>query len=401
VADLKQTVAGLVDPDDRCDEEDHRENPFYCIFQNYPKVHEFVSVDRHNTRIARRLASQQHFFHWTKESEHHMLTTPIGARALIAASLCFLDTDNSVEAWLHFAHSAAAHSGGILTGDLTSEHRKLLGVDLHTLQVSCYTASMPFSLPGPNRHCHDCDKTKRRSQQAKGQAVDYIRHELLSRLVRIKEHAEFATDSLAKTDSGLNVKPVIDPLMTKIIHFSDLAERLTRNLLSIALETPPPPEGLNVLSLVDEAVKELAFTPGQVRPIKMGVDLPTVFADRALMLAVLVNVLENARATVSAAGGSIEISLSYAGTRHGVLIAVNDSGRGFSPALLDSISVRSFAAVSNKPEHELHGHGLALVYWIIEGLYHGEVTCSNNSSLAQGGGLVSIYIPCGKEKTEI
>jgi DNA replication protein DnaC len=149
VADLEYTIAELSDIEKLHDDDDLRKNPFRCIKSRFPRLKQFVLVDRKETRFA---CWNQTNKIWTLPTNHRPLFTPIGYRAIVGACLCLKDCWQDISHYLKFAHEAARYSGHVLLDKFSNEEAKeIKKIKLESL------GSNPIELhPSESFQCHLC-----------------------------------------------------------------------------------------------------------------------------------------------------------------------------------------------------------------------------------------------------
>jgi two-component system, NtrC family, sensor kinase len=116
-------------------------------------------------------------------------------------------------------------------------------------------------------------------------------------------------------------------------------------------------------------------------------DLPPLFCNANQLIQVLINLLLNARDALSPAGGVIEIVSHYLPAETAVCFAVQDSGQGIAPGIMERIFEPFF---TTKPPGEGSGLGLAIAASIVE-RHYGRIEAANN---AGGGATFTVVLPC-------
>jgi len=189
-------------------------------------------------------------------------------------------------------------------------------------------------------------------------------------------------------------------LLDQIMHASQRAANLTRQLLSFSRKQVLQPKQLNVSDVVPRMKKMLARLIGERHEIQMScpTDLPPILADEGGLEQILINLVVNARDAM-AKGGIIHISTGFAtfteATRNAppnaragkfVCMMVSDSGCGMPPEVLGHLFEPFF---TTKDVGKGSGLGLSTIHGIVK-QHDGWIDV--NSHIGQGS-TFKIYLP--------
>lgn len=214
---------------------------------------------------------------------------------------------------------------------------------------------------------------------AMGLLVAGVAHEVRNPLFGISAN-------LDAFESRLASEPELRPVVALMRREVDRLGRLMNDLLEYGKPGGPSlrlPE--SAASVVAEAVQHclsLAQSRGVLLVNAVPVDLSSLLMDRARLVQVFQNLLENA-VQHSPPGGRVVAE----GEQHGgdVVLVVRDSGPGVSPDDLPRLFEPFFSR-----RREGTGLGLAIVQRIVE--EHGGVVSASNGP--RGGAVITVRLPC-------
>ncbi|HEX4342474.1 MAG TPA: response regulator, partial [Verrucomicrobiae bacterium] len=197
-------------------------------------------------------------------------------------------------------------------------------------------------------------------------------------------------------------------LLDQIMHASQRAANLTRQLLSFSRKQVLQPKPLNVSDVVHRMKKMLARLIGERHDIQMAcaTDLPPILADEGGLEQILINLVVNARDAM-AKGGTIQISTSFAtfteatknappNARAGkfVCMTVADNGCGMPPAVLGHLFEPFF---TTKDVGKGSGLGLSTIHGIVK-QHDGWIDVTSH---VNQGSTFHVYLPIGNEPSPV
>jgi PAS domain S-box-containing protein len=212
------------------------------------------------------------------------------------------------------------------------------------------------------------------ADRRKDEFLAMLAHELRNPLAPISAAADLLR--ISKLDEA-RVRQSSAIIGRQVKHMTSLVDdlldvsRVTRGL--VTLERTPVP----VRTIVDEAVEQvlpLARARGHQLTVRVGAAAATVLGDKARLVQVIGNVLNNA-AKYTPEGGAIEL---LAEAQHGRLVlSVRDEGIGMEAELTGRV-FELFTQAARSADRSLGGLGLglALVRNLVE-LHGGAVSCSS------------------------
>lgn len=221
------------------------------------------------------------------------------------------------------------------------------------------------------------------AQESVARHAKMVAHELRNTLAPLQTtlHAFFrqATAQGARGAVG-RFEPDISRGLDRIFAFVD-------EMLQTATLPEAQNESLSLNQLVRDAIQQLMveFPDISVTPALEETDLPPIIAERAGVTRAILNLLRNA-AQASGTQGTIRTTLTHDAAAEMRILTVEDNG----PGVQESSRVDIF-----KPGFSLRaggsGQGLALVRAVFEDQMHGQVTCSQSTTL--GGACFTVQIP--------
>ncbi len=209
-----------------------------------------------------------------------------------------------------------------------------------------------------------------------GQLTASIAHEVIQPIAATVTNAETALRFLGRGSSHLKE---VEEALTSIVEDGVRAAEVVKRIRALMKKTPPRKDRLEVNQVILEIIE---LTRGAA--VKHGVSilteladpLPAVEADRVQLQQVLLNLIVNALEAMSADNeGPKELLISTGKVEpSGALVAVQDSGPGLEPAMLERV-FESF--YTTKPTGL--GLGLSICRSIIEA-HGGRLWASANQS---------------------
>ena len=194
---------------------------------------------------------------------------------------------------------------------------------------------------------------------ALGQLVAGVAHELNNPLAVVMGYAQ-----LLVRNRGLEEKPRQD--LAKILHESERAAKIVRNLLTFARPREPHMAMIDVNRLVTEALDtlDIQVQGANVRVIRqLAPGLPPTMADPNQIEQVLANLVTNAIQALENHPNQRVIEVTTEKRDHRIRIAVADNGPGIPLQLLDRIFDPFF---TTKGPGKGTGLGLSICYSIME-----------------------------------
>ena len=208
--------------------------------------------------------------------------------------------------------------------------------------------------------------------EAIGRLAGGVAHDFNNVLSAVRGHAEFL---LAEVEPGSQANQDVQ----QILHATETAAALTRQLLAFARHQVMAREVLNLNLVIERTLKLLQRMLGAdvVVSLKLSEVPPMVEADQGQLEQILLNLAVNARDAMPQGGKLtiesqlLELDESYISNQLHlqpgayVLIAVSDTGTGIPPAVLARIFEPFF---TTKAVGKGSGLGLATVYGIVRQL---------------------------------
>ncbi len=212
---------------------------------------------------------------------------------------------------------------------------------------------------------------------ALGEIAAGIAHEVRTPLSVLKTSAQL----LGRPDLPADEHRQLSGLLAGEV---DRLNRVVTDLVDLARPRPTPHEPLSIREVLDRAVRFFAATAERRRValhVDVGGDSPTVIGSRDQLHQVLLNLLHNAlQATPD--GGRVTVGVHR--NDGWVVIRVEDSGPGFSAAVLEHAFTRF---QTTKPGGT--GLGLAITKRLVEE-HRGRIEADNAPA---GGARVTIWLP--------
>ncbi len=163
IADSEETVEELGEFEGFCKESKFRDNDkdlFKCVFSRYPHLSKFIVVDRDRTRIG--TFEKNSITIYTLSFSNQQPFTPTGNRAIIAASLCYLENNSefSISQKIAKSHIAGRFGGEVLTEHFgTKEATHLSSEDTKTeiYKLASKVHKSSYDLTAEDQdHCRNC-----------------------------------------------------------------------------------------------------------------------------------------------------------------------------------------------------------------------------------------------------
>ncbi len=230
-----------------------------------------------------------------------------------------------------------------------------------------------------------------RSLAALGEMAAGIAHEVRNPLASIGLNAQMLVEDLADRPEAARLAGRIGEAVGRI-------DTIVRDVLRFARDTTVRPECVTVTGLIEQALEScretLAETEVSVVTKDAGGDPLAVEVDPTLMVQALANVIRNAAEAMGENGEqhrAVRVRAELAMRRlpgnvrgQRIVIAVDDSGPGISPAVLERMFNPFFTTRRTGT-----GLGLAIVHRIVEA-HDGHVVVSNRGV---GGATVELCLP--------
>jgi PAS domain S-box-containing protein len=216
-----------------------------------------------------------------------------------------------------------------------------------------------------------------------GQVAAGIAHEIRNPLSGINVFLDGIKENFQDPDST----EVVQELIAAAQATSNRIEAVIRRVLDFSRPTDLKLAPTNINEAVDNAIQLTASSlrKGDIRiDSSMAADLPLVKADRQLLEQALVNIITNAGEALRGAKEPGIIQVATRKAEEGVLIAVQDSGPGIPPGILDKIFDPFFTTKSDGS-----GIGLSLCHRIIAD-HQGTIEVSPSEL---GGTQFIIHLP--------
>ncbi len=219
---------------------------------------------------------------------------------------------------------------------------------------------------------HDITREKEISQ-AKNDFVSHVSHELKTPLASINAYAEMLVDGEAQDEAAIRQfceiiqgqAQRLNRLIEDILNISRIESglmKVNRQNLSLAL-------------IIRDAV-EMMHSYAQEKNITLTAPAPIlcdqVYADRDMMMQVVVNLLSNA-VKYTPAGGQVSVQLDMNDVDGTITVSVTDTGIGIPEQDIDKLFGKFFRVEANKNFAKGTGLGLNLVRQIVETVHNGRV----------------------------
>lgn len=228
---------------------------------------------------------------------------------------------------------------------------------------------------------HDITR-EREISQMKNDFVSHVSHELKTPLASINAYAEMLVDGEAEDTETIN------QFCSVIQTQAQRLNRLIEDILNISrIEsglTKVNKQPLSLAILIPDAAKMIK-SYAQEKNITVNVQTPIIFdqvyADRDMIMQVIINLLGNAVKYTSTAG-SVEIRTEVNEADQIVRLIVSDTGVGIPPEDLEHVFDKFYRVEANKECAKGTGLGLNLVKQIVEKVHGGRVFVA--STLGRG-----------------
>jgi signal transduction histidine kinase len=222
--------------------------------------------------------------------------------------------------------------------------------------------------------------------QAIGTLTAGVAHELNNPINNLM----LTADALEETYPELSEPERIE-MVRDMVHESERARDIVRNLLDFARQTDIDVQPLEVEQLIDETLRlagnKIRLSKTQVQG-ELEENLPVVHGDRGQLVQVFLNLVINA-VDAMGSGGRLSISIQKSADRDFVEIRVADNGPGIPPHQLDSVFDPFF---STKKRGKGTGLGLSVSQGILK--QHGG-TIRVQSTLGEGTAF-TVSLPVAK-----
>jgi len=242
---------------------------------------------------------------------------------------------------------------------------------------------------------HDITREKEISQ-AKNDFVSHVSHELKTPLASINAYAEMLVDGEAQDEAAIRQfceiiqgqAQRLNRLIEDILNISRIESglmKVNRQNLSMAL-------------IIRDAV-EMMQSYAQEKNITLNAPAPIlcdqVYADRDMMMQVVVNLLSNA-VKYTPAGGSVSVQFDMNDVDGTITVSVTDTGIGIPEQDMDKLFGKFFRVEANKNFAKGTGLGLNLVRQIVETVHNGRVFVRSKQGQGSTFGFV---LPIASPKT--
>lgn len=218
-----------------------------------------------------------------------------------------------------------------------------------------------------------------RRMQELGQIAATVAHEIRNPLGGIEGFASLLQKDLEKEH------PEWSKMAGYIIEGSKTISRLVENVLRSARPLSPQPIEFNIVDLVEEIQRHIEIDPGFSKDIQLRYQPYephlTVFADRAMVGSVMLNLIRNAYQAINGVG-SIQITTFM--KDHNLVLTIKDTGPGIPQENLDRIFSPFFTT-----KEKGNGLGLYETYRIIQS-HNGQIEIKSS---ADYGTLFIITLP--------
>ncbi|HML74461.1 MAG TPA: ATP-binding protein [Anaerohalosphaeraceae bacterium] len=242
---------------------------------------------------------------------------------------------------------------------------------------------------------HDITREKEISQ-AKNDFVSHVSHELKTPLASINAYAEMLVDGEAQDEAAIRQfceiiqgqAQRLNRLIEDILNISRIESglmKVNRQNLSLAL-------------IIRDAV-EMMQSYAQEKNITLAAPAPIlcdqVYADRDMMMQVVVNLLSNA-VKYTPTGGSVSVQFDMNDVDGTITVSVTDTGIGIPEQDMDKLFGKFFRVEANKNFAKGTGLGLNLVRQIVETVHNGRVFVRSKQGQGSTFGFV---LPITSPKT--
>ena len=201
-----------------------------------------------------------------------------------------------------------------------------------------------------------------------GEMASSVAHELNQPLTAI---SNYCTGMLSRLEGGTLTESQMKFALEKTAHQAQRAGQIIQRIRSFVKRSEPNRTLASVENMVEEAL-ELANIELRRRNVRLShfvaPDLPPVMADTILIEQVLVNLMKNAAESIDQAGRptgqrtvDLKVELRTTEGSEGVEFAVQDTGKGLAPEVLERLFEAFFTTKS-----EGMGMGLNLCRSIVE-----------------------------------
>ncbi len=214
---------------------------------------------------------------------------------------------------------------------------------------------------------------EREVAEMKSDFVSSVSHELRTPLSSIKAYLEMLIDGEAQDETTrLEFYNIISAEATRLSRLIDNILNLSRIESGVVKVQR---EQVNLPALIREAMDVIA-PQARAKQVKME-DVPTplffqVFADRDMILQVLLNLMSNA-VKYTPAGGKVTVSVHVDDHSRLVHVSVTDTGVGIPPEAIPHLFQKFYRVAEHKKMAKGTGLGLNLVKQIVETVHGGKV----------------------------
>jgi two-component system phosphate regulon sensor histidine kinase PhoR len=228
---------------------------------------------------------------------------------------------------------------------------------------------------------HDITR-EREISQMKNDFVSHVSHELKTPLASINAYAEMLVDGEAEDTETIN------QFCSVIQNQAQRLNRLIEDILNISrIEsglTKVNKQSLSLAILIPDAARMIK-SYAQEKNITVNIQTPIIFdqvyADKDMIMQVIINLLSNA-VKYTSTGGSVEIRTEVNEADQIVRLTVFDTGVGIPPEDLEHVFDKFYRVEANEKCAKGTGLGLNLVKQIVEKVHGGRVFVA--STLGQG-----------------
>jgi two-component system phosphate regulon sensor histidine kinase PhoR len=235
------------------------------------------------------------------------------------------------------------------------------------------------------------DTREREISQMKNDFVSHVSHELKTPLASINAYAEMLVDGEAEDTETVNQFCSVIQTQAHCSVIQTQAQRLNRlieDILNISrIEsglTKVNKQSLSLAILITDATKMIK-SYAQEKDITVNIQTPIIFdqvyADKDMIMQVIINLLSNA-VKYTSTGGSVEIRTEVNEADQIVRLTVSDTGVGVPPEDLEHVFDKFYRVEANEKCAKGTGLGLNLVKQIVEKVHGGRVFVT--STLGQG-----------------
>ncbi len=220
---------------------------------------------------------------------------------------------------------------------------------------------------------------EREVAEMKSDFVSSVSHELRTPLSSIKAYLEMLIDGEAQDETTrLEFYNIIQAEATRLSRLIDNILNLSRIESGVVKVQR---EQVNLPALIREAMDVIA-PQARAKQVKLE-DVPTplffqVFADRDMILQVLLNLMSNA-VKYTQAGGKVTVSVHVDDHSRLVHVSVADTGVGIPPEAIPHLFQKFYRVAEHKKMAKGTGLGLNLVKQIVETVHGGKVSVTSEA----------------------